>query len=85
MPVMKIRDWRQQQNLSFRQAAEFFGIGGGKNPARRMQRIETGESPVDAVLADTIVTRTNQLVTLQDINDTRRDFLASQPQHEAVS
>ncbi|CAM5656689.1 hypothetical protein MAUB1S_11422 [Mycolicibacterium aubagnense] len=83
MPVMKIRDWRQQQNLSFREAAEFFGIGGGKNPARRMQRIETGESPVDAVLADKIVNQTGRVVTLQDINDTRRDFLANQ--QEAVS
>ncbi|WP_448113104.1 helix-turn-helix domain-containing protein [Mesorhizobium amorphae] len=80
---MKIRDWRQQQNLSFREAAEFFGIGGGKNPARRMQRIETGESPVDAVLADKIVNQTGRVVTLQDINDTRRDFLANQ--QEAVS
>lgn len=72
---MKIREWRIANSKSLRQAAEAFGIGGGKNPSRRMQRIETGEAPVDALLADVIVTITNGAVTLQDLNDTRRDFM----------
>lgn len=73
---MKLKAWRTDSSLTLRGAAEIFGIGDGKNPSRRMQRIETGEAPVDALLADVIVQVTNGAVTLQDLNDTRRDWLS---------
>lgn len=80
---MRLRDWRLEKNLNLRELAELIGEGGGSNPARRAQRIETGESPVDAPLADRIVAATSEKVTLQDLHDTRRDWLNSN--QEAVS
>lgn len=74
---MKLRDWRAQKHLTLKQLADLLGIGQGKNPSRRMQRIEMGGAPVDALLADKIVSTTDAEVTLQDLNDTRRDFLAA--------
>lgn len=73
---MKLKAWRTEKKNTLRETADLFGIGGGANPSRRMQRIETGEAPVDAVLADTIVRITEGVVSLQDLNDTRRDWLS---------
>lgn len=73
--AMKLREWRDANSLSLRGAAVRFGIGNGKNPARRMQRIETGEAPVDAILADRIVSETGGAVSLKDLNDIRRGWL----------
>lgn len=75
--AMRLRNWRIEKNLTLREAAELFGIGGGANPSRRMQRIETGEAPVDAILADAIVRETDEAVTLLDLNETRKEFLNS--------
>ncbi|HMM73250.1 MAG TPA: helix-turn-helix transcriptional regulator [Rhodocyclaceae bacterium] len=74
---MKFREWRISQQLTLKQVADLLGIGHGANPSRRVQRIENGESPVDALLADKIVEVTGGQVTLQDQNDTRRQYLAS--------
>jgi transcriptional regulator with XRE-family HTH domain len=74
---MKLREWRTTNQKTLKETAELLGIGQGANPSRRAQRIETGEAPVDAIIADRIVTVTNGAVTLQDINDTRREFLAT--------
>lgn len=82
---MKLRDWRISNKLSLRQAAVRFGIGGGVNPARRMQRVETGESPVDALLASMIVETTGGVVTLQDLNDVRRDWLSVSRSEGAIA
>jgi hypothetical protein len=74
---MKLRDWRiREPKKTLKEMADLLGIGHGANPSRRYQRIETGESPVDAVLADTIVTVTGGEVSLKDLNDTRREFLS---------
>jgi transcriptional regulator with XRE-family HTH domain len=75
---MKLRDWRTSEKLTLKQLAEHLGIGGGKNPSRRVQRIETGEAPLDALLADRIVDLTRGAVSLQDLHQTRRNWLASQ-------
>lgn len=72
---MKLRDWRIREKKTLRELADLLGIGQGANPSRRMQRIETGEAPVDAILADLVVTTTAGEVSLKDLNDTRREFL----------
>ncbi len=73
---MQLKDWRNRENKTLRELAELLGIGHGANPSRRMQRIETGEAPVDALLAAMIVSVTRTEVSLQDINDTRAEYLA---------
>ncbi|RVD44902.1 XRE family transcriptional regulator [Mesorhizobium sp. M4A.F.Ca.ET.020.02.1.1] len=72
---MKLRDWRTREQKTLKELAELLGIGQGANPSRRVQRIETGEAPVDAILADKIVSVAGGDVTLQDLNETRRAFL----------
>ncbi|TPL40656.1 helix-turn-helix transcriptional regulator [Mesorhizobium sp. B2-4-6] len=72
---MKLRDWRIRENRTLKELAELLGIGQGTNPSRRVQRIETGEAPVDAIIADKIVSLAGGDVTLQDLNETRRAFL----------
>lgn len=72
---MKLRDWRIREEKTLKELAELLGIGQGANPSRRVQRIETGEAPVDAILADKIVSLAGGEVTLQDLNETRRAFL----------
>lgn len=74
---MKLRDWRIREKKTLREVADLLDIGQGANPSRRMQRIETGEAPVDAILADRIVEVTADEVTLRDLNDTRGEFLRS--------
>ncbi|MGX9145895.1 helix-turn-helix domain-containing protein [Mesorhizobium sp. 128a] len=74
---MKLRDWRIRETKTLKDVAEMLGVGQGANPSRRVQRIETGEAPVDAILADKIVSMCGGDVTLQDLNDTRREFLAA--------
>lgn len=81
---MDIKSWRTEKQITLREAADVFGIGDGKNPSRRMQRIETGEAPVDALLADTIVKATEGVVTLQDINDIRRTWLSERQREAAI-
>jgi transcriptional regulator with XRE-family HTH domain len=81
---MKLKDWRNQKNLTLREAAVIFGVGEGKNPSRRMQRIESGESPVDPFLSDTIIKETAGDVSLKDLTDTRRDYLSAR-QMEALN
>jgi transcriptional regulator with XRE-family HTH domain len=74
---MKLRDWRIREKKTLKDLADLLGVGQGANPSRRVQRIETGEGPVDAVLSDKIVTVTLGEVSLQDLNDTRRAWLSS--------
>jgi len=75
---MKLRDWRNRENKTLRELAELLGIGHGANPSRRVQRLETGEAVADALLADRIVEATNGEVSLQDLNDTRKEFLSAE-------
>ncbi|MER8762853.1 hypothetical protein [Mesorhizobium sp. M0968] len=60
-----------------KELAELLGVGQGANPSRRVQRLETGEAPIDAILADKIVLATSGEVSLQDLNDTRREYLSA--------
>ncbi|WP_245513798.1 MULTISPECIES: helix-turn-helix transcriptional regulator [unclassified Mesorhizobium] len=74
---MKLRDWRAAHGKTLKQLADDLGLGGGANPSRRAQRVETGESPVDVPLADKIVAITGGRVTLEDLHMTRREWLAA--------
>jgi transcriptional regulator with XRE-family HTH domain len=74
---MRLRAWRIREEMTLKVLAEMLGIAEGSNPSRRAQRIETGEAPVDAILAEAIVSLTGGDVTLQDLNDTRRQFLTA--------
>lgn len=74
---MKLRDWRTREGKTLKEVADLLGIGQGANPSRRVQRVETGEAPVDAILADKIVLLTSGEVSLQDLNDIRREFLSA--------
>ncbi|RWH31620.1 helix-turn-helix transcriptional regulator [Mesorhizobium sp.] len=74
---MKLRDWRIREDKTLKEVAELLGIGQGANPSRRVQRMETGEAPIDAILSDKIVVISGGEVTLQDLNDTRREYLSA--------
>lgn len=69
---MKLRDWRIQNNKSQRGCSEALGLAGG---ARSFQRIETGETGVDADMAMRIISLTNGAVSLQDMHETRLDWI----------
>jgi transcriptional regulator with XRE-family HTH domain len=73
---MKLRDWRARESKTLKDLAEMLGLGHVSNPSRRVQRIETGEAPVDAIIADRIVSITGGEVSLQDLNETRLAFLS---------
>lgn len=72
---MKLRDWRIEQGKTLRQLADDLGIGDGANPSRRVQRMETGEVPVDAILTARIVALTDGQVSLEDLHGARLDWL----------
>lgn len=74
---MKLREWRTREAKTLKELAELLGVGQGANPSRRVQRLETGEAPIDAILADKIVAVTSGDVSLQDLNDTRREYLSA--------
>lgn len=71
---MNLRDWRKENGLSVEEVARRLGID--RTP-RTLLRIEAGEVKVDADLAAMIVELTGDLVTLQDLHETRLSWLQS--------
>ncbi|TPJ57044.1 hypothetical protein [Mesorhizobium sp. B2-6-1] len=82
---MKLREWRIRESKTLKELAEMLGIGQGANPSRRVQRLEIGEALADAILADKIVAVTAGEVTLQDLNDTRREYLSASAATEVAA
>lgn len=80
---MKLRDWRHSRNLSLAELGRMLGLG-GVNPARAVQRIETGEQGFDADLAERIAIASQYAVRPQDLHETRLEWLrANKPQRLA--
>lgn len=67
---MKLDVWRKTNSISLAELANRLGIGGA-NPARSLQRYETGARVMPAVLQAEVVTLTEGVVSLQDIFDKR--------------
>lgn len=73
---MRIRDFRKEKGLTLAQAAAALCISGA-NPSRTLQRIELGESRWDAQMVERIIEWSGGMVTLQDLHETRLEFLNS--------
>ena len=69
-----LRDWRQGQRLSLDKVAGMLGLS-GQNPARTIQRVETGESLPDADLAAALTKISDGAVTPVDLHLTRLAWL----------
>lgn len=67
---MNISDWRKSQGKSLAELAAAIGISGA-NPARSLQRYETGERVMPAVLQDSLVRVSAGAVTVSDLFDVR--------------
>lgn len=80
--VMKLKEWRSTQTHTLADVAEKIGIS-GRNPSRTLQRYEDGSQWPDAPLLDAIIALTNEQVTLQDMHDTRLEWLAAHRRVEA--
>lgn len=72
--MSRLRTWRQENKLSLNALGEMLGLG-GRNRARTIQRIETGESLCDADLARAIEAVTAGAVTPADMHQTRLAWL----------
>ena len=70
---MRIAVWRKRNKWSLARLGEALSIG-GSNPGRAAQRIERGEAPVDADMAEAIGKVTGGDVTLQDLHDQRLEW-----------
>jgi transcriptional regulator with XRE-family HTH domain len=81
---MILRDWRFAEKLSLATAAARLGMGGA-NPSRTYQRIETGESPVDADLGAAIVEMTCGRVTTEELQAVRLEWLKANGRARAYS
>lgn len=71
---MNIRDWRIDARVSQRELALRLGISGA-NPARTLQRYESGESQMSSVMVDRLEAVTKSAVTAQDMHETRLEWL----------
>lgn len=71
--AMNLNSWRIKNGKTLAWLATELGIDSGKNPSRRIQRIERGEVPIDVVLAEKIVAVTSGEVTLRDLASMRRE------------
>ena len=67
---MNLTAWRKSQQLTLSEAASRFGLEGA-NPARTLQRFETGERVPSALLISTIEQASGGEVTAQDLYETR--------------
>ena len=76
---MNLSDWRKAQGKSLADFAAAIGIG-GSNPARSLQRYETGERVMPAVLQAAVVKQTDGSVSVADLFAVR---LAWERQHSA--
>lgn len=67
---MKLTDWRKQNQKTLAETAGLIGLR-GSNPARDLQRFETGERRPPALLVEQIALATGGEVTAQDMHETR--------------
>ncbi|WP_196258592.1 helix-turn-helix domain-containing protein [Pelagibacterium limicola] len=67
---MKLIDWRKERQLTLADMASMIGLS-GSNPARDLQRFETGERRPPATVVQAIFDATNGEVTPQDMHDCR--------------
>jgi DNA-binding transcriptional regulator YdaS (Cro superfamily) len=67
---MKLIDWRRHQQKTLAEAASLIGLS-GSNPARDLQRFETGERRPSASVVEAIVAATQGAVTAQDMHECR--------------
>lgn len=67
---MKLIDWRRHQQKTLAEAATLIGLS-GSNPARDLQRFETGERRPSASVVEAIVAATQGAVTAQDMHECR--------------
>ncbi len=82
---MRLLEWRESQNLSRVEAAKRFGIVEGQNPSQNLRNYETGNTAVPVILAPKIIEITGGQVSLNDLADTRRDFLQQREIDAATS
>jgi len=81
---MNIRDWRIDAKVSQRELAIRLGISGA-NPARTLQRYESGESQMSSVMVDRLELISGAAVTAQDMHETRLEWLrANKPSEFAT-
>lgn len=67
---MKLSDWRKAHGKTLADMALAVGIAGA-NPARSLQRYESGERVMPALFVDAVVFQTAGEVTVSDIHDVR--------------
>lgn len=67
---MHLAEWRKSQGLTLSDAAARLGIADA-NPARTLQRFETGERRPSATVVSSIEAATAGAVTAQDMHDVR--------------
>jgi transcriptional regulator with XRE-family HTH domain len=72
--MTSLRDWRQARSLTLDAVAAKLGMP-GKNPARTVQRIETGELEARADLVADIAKLTRNEVTAAELTGTRLAWL----------
>jgi len=67
---MKLIDWRKHHQKTLTEAALLIGLS-GSNPARDLQRFETGERRPSAFIVEAIVAATDGAVSAQDMHECR--------------
>lgn len=70
---MKLTDWRKFHSKTLAEVAAAIGISGA-NPARSLQRYESGERVMPAVLQEKVSAVTSGEVTAQDIFEARLEW-----------
>lgn len=71
--AMRLREWRQTQEMTIAQAAELFGI----KHARTFQRYETGEILPDAPFVEKSNRISGGAVTAEDFYHQRAEWLSA--------
>ncbi len=67
---MNLTDWRKSNSKTLAETAAAIGIGGA-NPARSLQRYESGERVMPAFLQERVCSVTAGQVTAQDLFESR--------------
>lgn len=70
---MKLCDWRKLHQKTLAETAALIGLS-GSNPARDLQRFETGERRPSASVVEQIFVATDGSVTAQDMHECRLDW-----------
>lgn len=74
---MQLTEWRKKERISRVQLTKSLGITSGINPSQRLRSYEIGSTAVPILLVPKILELTNGEVTLDDLIEPRRVYLAS--------